>query len=1005
MSNRCTTCGNPHPAHAVRQQCATCLLRIGLDTALAADDDPQGVRPADTVVAPDASSPGCPVERRSGVESMDWLAPGRLALRGEIARGGVGTVFLAHDVGLGRDLAVKVLQARYRDRQDLIERFVHEARIAGQLQHPGIVPVHELGALADERPYFSMKLVKGQTLAHLLAQRRSSADRSSYLRAFLRLVETVAYAHERGVVHLDLKPSNVMVGKHGEVQLMDWGLARVISEERVDANRPHGAAHETGSSGAAGGLAGTPAYMAPERLAASAPPDKRADVFALGAILHEILTGRHVYSATVDSPRPTNVTHNELSAALQDLERIDVEPELKSLAAACLAPDAAQRPAHAGEVAARLTAFFESVETRARDAEIARARAEATAAGERKRRRLTVGLAASAAAVLLATGAWLIEQHRQREAVARSHMLALQELRHVVALARDDPGGAVQKWRSAQDAVERIAPNLSDSDEDTARDFRHLSKEVNRALARAERDAVLVAALERAHFDADNLDYVAAARGFEQAFRQAGYNVLSSPDAAGRAFAQRPPLVRAELLAALDAWTTVLRSPRVTFSGSGRPWEATAAAARVADPDPWRQALRDAFLRADGEALAAVAAEADVTSQPARSLWLAAKLLAHTGQHDRAITLLDAGRTKYPDDFWINHELAVVWHTRGDDPEAALPYAVAAVSLRPDSPAAQVRYGMILASLDRLDDAERVFRTVMQSHPNYGPAYYRLANMLNLRTTRYDEAIELYRIAEQREPVRAQPARAALADALIRLGRGDEAIPVLERAVGVDGDDLVCVGMLARAYVTQGRLDHARKMLARLLALSPGTRNEAVFVERVRQEVDRLARLLSVATPDALEPLDNEERLALAQLCATIDRPGWAVEFYDRAMQSDPVLAADQYRYVRYTAAKLAVRAGSGGGSAVPPLAGARRQELLERAEKWLRADLEIQKQRLASDDADLRKCAADWLDYAWNDPALAAARAGDPPGSELSPAWVLFWREVARLRAADEQR
>lgn len=1005
MSDRCTTCGNPHPAHAVRQQCATCLLRIGLDRALAADDEAQGSQQADTVVAPDATAPGRGAPPHADVESMEWLAPGRLLLRGEIARGGVGTVFLAHDVGLGRDLAVKVLQARYRDREDLIERFIHEARIAGQLQHPGIVPVHEFGALADERPYFSMKLVKGQTLAHLLSQRRSSADRASYLRAFLRLVETVAYAHERSVVHLDLKPSNVMVGKHGEVQLMDWGLAQVISGDGIDAGRLHGAGRETGSSGAAGGLAGTPAYMPPERLAATAAPDKRADVFALGAILHEILTGRYVYASAVDSPRPTEVTHDELSAALLDLQRVEAEPELKSLAAACLAPDPAQRPADAGEVAVRLTAFFESVEARARDAEVARARAEASAAGERRRRRLTLGLAVSAAGLLVAVGAWLFEQHRQREATARARQVALQELEHVIAVAREDPGGDVGKWLAAQSALERIAPTFDSSDQASRGTLAHVANVVDDGLERARSDDMLIAALERAHFDADNLDYVAAAEGFQQAFHAAALDVLGDPVAAGDAIAERPPLTQTELITALDAWAIVLRSPRVTVEGLTQPWEAPLAAASQADADPWRGALRAAFARDDDLAIADIAASADVSTQPARSLWLAAKLLAHTRQTTTALELLRAARASHPDDFWINHELAVVLHTRDDDAAAALPYAVAAISLRPDSTAARVRYGMILATLDRLDEAESAFRAVIQSHPNYGPAYYRLANMLNLHTTRYDEAIELYRIAEQREPVRAQPARAALGDALIRLGRGKEAIPVLERAVAADGEDLVCVGMLTRAYVTQGRLDDAQRTLAMLLPLEPSTANEDDFVQQVQVEVGRLARLVGAKSPDALEPLANEERLAFAQLCATLDWPGWAAAFYDRAMQADPVLADDQYRYVRYTAAALAVRAARGEGSDPGSLTVEQRQDLLERAARWLQADLGIQKRRLESEDSSLRQCAIDWLDYAWNDPALATARAGNPPGSELSPTWVLFWREVARLRDANEQR
>src|SRR5262249_29249169 len=129
----------------------------------------------------------------------------------------------------GRDLAVKVLLEELRDKPDLVRRFVEEAQITGQLQHPGIAPVYELGALADRRPYFTMKLVKGRTLADLLRDREGpDLGVPRLLGIFDQVAHTVAYAHARGVIHRDLKPSNVMVGSFGEVQVMDWGLAKVL---------------------------------------------------------------------------------------------------------------------------------------------------------------------------------------------------------------------------------------------------------------------------------------------------------------------------------------------------------------------------------------------------------------------------------------------------------------------------------------------------------------------------------------------------------------------------------------------------------------------------------------------------------------------------------------------------------------------------------------------------------------------------------------------------------
>ena len=180
------------------------------------------------------TGPG-PMVRPSSAEMpdpSDRLA--RLQLLGEVARGGMGVIIKGRDRDLGRDLAVKVLLEQHRENPDLIRRFVEEAQISGQLQHPGVVPVYELGTLADRRPYFAMKLVKGRTLAALLAERAGPAeDQPRLLGIFEQVCLTMAYAHVRGVIHRDLKPSNIMVGSFGEVQVMDWGLAKVLPQGGV----------------------------------------------------------------------------------------------------------------------------------------------------------------------------------------------------------------------------------------------------------------------------------------------------------------------------------------------------------------------------------------------------------------------------------------------------------------------------------------------------------------------------------------------------------------------------------------------------------------------------------------------------------------------------------------------------------------------------------------------------------------------------------------------------
>src|SRR5436190_18792143 len=154
----------------------------------------------------------------------------RYQLAGEIARGGMGAVLRGRDVDLGRDVAVKVLLEKHAGKPEVARRFIEEAQVGGQLQHPGVVPVYDIGRFGD-RPFFTMKLVKGHTLAALLAERAEpGADRPRFLAVALQVAQTVAYAPAKGVRHRDLKPANIMVGAFGEVELMDWGLAKVLNE-------------------------------------------------------------------------------------------------------------------------------------------------------------------------------------------------------------------------------------------------------------------------------------------------------------------------------------------------------------------------------------------------------------------------------------------------------------------------------------------------------------------------------------------------------------------------------------------------------------------------------------------------------------------------------------------------------------------------------------------------------------------------------------------------------
>ena len=236
------------------------------------------------------------------------------------AQGGIGQVWVARDSELQRDVALKEMQPRFAEREDHRARFLLEAEITGNLEHPGIVPVYSLGRNADGRPYYAMRFIKGESLAVAIrrfheARKNQGADHApritwgiefrQLLRRFLDVCDAIDYAHSRGVIHRDLKPANIMLGRYGETLVVDWGLAKVIGRDDIALGRDDGdfEPHVAGASAASsdetmqGTTIGTPSYMSPEQ--ARGAIDEIAptsDVFSLGATLYEILTGRVPFS-------------------------------------------------------------------------------------------------------------------------------------------------------------------------------------------------------------------------------------------------------------------------------------------------------------------------------------------------------------------------------------------------------------------------------------------------------------------------------------------------------------------------------------------------------------------------------------------------------------------------------------------------------------------------------------------------------------------------------------
>jgi serine/threonine-protein kinase len=624
----------------------------------------------------------------------------RHVLLGEIGRDESGVVRRSRDVDLGRDVAMKLLRRSHLETPEIVARFVEEAQIAGQLQHPGIVSVYELGLREERRPYYTMKLVEGETLAALFAARGdSAAARRRLLAIFEQVCQTMAYAHAQGVIHCDLRPDNILVGSFGEVQVVGWGTAMVLGT----GDEPHAApeARRRTWEGSA------TAYLSPEQAQGGAP-DERSDVYALGVILYEVLTG--------GLPHATN-GHTKLADVRAQLAACDADKELVALCGACLSVDPADRPRDAGAVADAVGAYVAGVAERAHRAELAaieqraeverqRARAEeARAAAQEHRRRRRQGLLVAApllVAVLVGGAGWRAVESARAER-ARAVALAvdaqldeaarLEGLRQWAgAVAAAELARELTRTGDASEALrDRSAKALAEIEErwDSARETARRDAETAELVRRLEEVRLLHA--EPSQVDAE---YVLA-------FRDFGVDVEDVQAAVAEI---RMRNGAAKLVPALDHWASLRRR----HEGLPDP-DRLVAIACAADPDAPRNEIRRAA--ANAEKLRGLAARADVARTPGRTFGLLALLLMEVDDAAAAVTLLREAVAEHPGDLWLNRDLAEAV-TRLEPPrrEEALRYLTAAAALRPTSAGLWRALGIAQHRAGEHEEAARSFQ-------------------------------------------------------------------------------------------------------------------------------------------------------------------------------------------------------------------------------------------------------------------------------------------------------
>lgn len=691
----------------------------------------ESASPSSTWLVPDASA--TPLPEPSPGPSLKPPADGALMaeaykVMGEVGRGGIGIVLQARDLALGREIAVKILQPKHQSNIAAVTRFTREAKIAAQLQHPGIVPIYAAGQDNLDRPYIAMKLLRGSTLEELLRKRTSPRDgRPGYVRIFEQICQTMAYAHSRGVIHRDLKPGNVMVGTFGEVQIIDWGFARVLGTtastedtKELRAIEPVASTQESSALSVAGVPIGTPAYMAPEQARGDLKAiDERTDVFCLGSVLAEILTGQPPHAAASVREVMAEAERGDMGPVRERMDRSGAEAELIAIAKDCLQPSKDDRPKNAAAVAERVSAFLSAAAERARQMEISAERERSQAADERRKKRMVAVVAAFLVVIGAGVFAWFWSRGEQR------HQLH-QQIGVLVAQAE---GEARQgKWDAAEEFAERASAVINANP--AAEDRRAVVEGNKKRYQERKLFQKALQDLSKLRMQSNSPPHEMN-QSYADAFRKLGMDIdLLEPATVGKAIVAQGPLMAEELILALDDWSLRFGpgerggppdegrdnrpppgEPRRRPRGPGEQEDGSPPgrqkrvleSANQADTNPWRKRLRTAIEDNDRKTLDELAASIEKTKPPSSSIIL----LSHSMQE--GISILQRAYRLYPQDFWISFFIADASLPFGPTPdprrvELCERHARLTVSLNPKNPHARALLASALLAKSRLPE-------------------------------------------------------------------------------------------------------------------------------------------------------------------------------------------------------------------------------------------------------------------------------------------------------------